>query len=165
MKTWVAAIAVALVCSVTPRDDLPDASAKRVAKAWVAKAPKPKPAAVYTNLQLLDIARPAARAAWPGSPCAGREVVVFSDAEVRAIYPNPATAAAMAYQNGSCRVVIADNAPKDLQTFCDVLTHEFGHLAGLGHDAAGSDPADPRVAMSAPPHHWRGCDLTQGVRG
>ena len=83
---------------------------------------------------------PIARAAWPGSPCAGREQVhLASDAALRA--QAPAIAGPGESLNGmaepdACEVWMASGM--SARTFCTVLVHEFGHLAGRGHsDAAG----------------------------
>jgi hypothetical protein len=84
---------------------------------------------------------PIARAAWPGSPCAGRELVhLAGDAALRA--QAPAIAGPGEDLDGmaapqSCEVWLASGMTA--RTFCTVLVHELGHLAGNLHSAAPGD--------------------------
>jgi Matrixin len=84
---------------------------------------------------------PIARAAWPGSPCAGREAVHLSgDAALRA--EAPAIAGPGEALNGmaapeTCEVWLASSMSP--RTFCSVLVHEFGHLGGLQHTTTPGD--------------------------
>lgn len=90
----------------------------------------------------------AARAAWPGSPCEGRETItVLDDGQMLARYgPSPLGLpyGGMASEgcNVTMRAAIVDSGPG-----CYVLTHEFGHLAGHPH----SD--DPRSLMFSAAEH------------
>jgi hypothetical protein len=84
---------------------------------------------------------PLARAAWPGSPCAGREVVhLTGDAVLRT--EAPAIAGPGEALNGmaapeTCEVWLASGMTE--YTFCAVLVHELGHLAGYGHTNISGD--------------------------
>jgi hypothetical protein len=84
---------------------------------------------------------PIARAAWPGSPCAGREQVHLSgDGALRA--QAPALAGPGEALNGmagpaTCEVWLASTM--SARTFCTVLVHELGHLAGRGHTTIPGD--------------------------
>jgi hypothetical protein len=84
---------------------------------------------------------PIARAAWPGSPCAGREAVhLAGDAALRA--QAPAIAGPGESLNGmaepdTCEVWLSSTMTA--RTFCGVLVHEFGHLAGRGHTTTPGD--------------------------
>jgi hypothetical protein len=84
---------------------------------------------------------PIARAAWPGSPCAGREAVhLAGDAALRA--QAPAIAGPGESLNGmaepdTCEVWLSSTMTA--RTFCTVLVHEFGHLAGRGHTTTPGD--------------------------
>ena len=75
---------------------------------------------------------PIARAAWPSSPCAGRESVhLGGDLALRA--QAPAIAGPGESLNGmaepdTCEVWLATGMTA--RTFCTVLVHELGHLAG-----------------------------------
>jgi len=84
---------------------------------------------------------PIARAAWPGSPCGDREQVhVSGDTALRAAAPAVArpgeTLDGMA-QPQTCEVWLS--SVMDPRTFCTVLVHELGHLAGRDHTAAPGD--------------------------
>jgi hypothetical protein len=85
---------------------------------------------------------PIARAAWTGSPCAGREVVhLQADAVLRAEAPG-ITGSAGSVLDGMaaptiCEVWLAGDL--DPLTFCTVLVHEIGHLAGREHNAVAGD--------------------------
>jgi matrixin len=84
---------------------------------------------------------PIARAAWPGSPCAGRETVhLAADTALRAAAPavaGPGEALNGMAEPATCEVWLG--ATMDQRTFCTVLVHEFGHLAGLGHTTTPGD--------------------------
>jgi hypothetical protein len=84
---------------------------------------------------------PLARAAWPSSPCAGREVVhLAGDAALRAEAPAVAGAGEALYGMAApeaCEVWLASGMTD--YTFCTVLVHEFGHLAGYGHTTISGD--------------------------
>jgi hypothetical protein len=85
---------------------------------------------------------PLARAAWPGSPCAGREVVhLRADADLAAEAPSLAPNAVAPLQGmaapSSCEAWIA--AGLSPLRFCTVLVHEVGHLAGRDHTAGAGD--------------------------
>jgi hypothetical protein len=107
---------------------------------------------------------PLARAAWPGSPCAGREVVHLAATarlatEAPALTTNPGDMLEGMAAPATCEVWMA--AGLDTLQFCVVLVHEFGHLAGRDHDHVpgdvmngddqkGYDPCDQDVT---PPAH------------
>jgi hypothetical protein len=85
---------------------------------------------------------PLARAAWPGSPCAGREVVhLAGDAVLRSQAP------ALTGQTGdvlngmaspqTCEIWLTSGMTA--RTFCTVLVHELGHLAGREHTTVSGD--------------------------
>jgi hypothetical protein len=79
---------------------------------------------------------PIARAAWPGSPCAGREAVhIQADTLLRAEAPL-VTGDGNSMLDGmaapeTCEIWMAGDL--SALTFCSVLVHEFGHLAGREH--------------------------------
>jgi hypothetical protein len=85
---------------------------------------------------------PMAQAAWAGSPCAGREVVhLKADTALRAEAPL-LTGLASGMLDGmaaptTCEVWMAGDL--DALTFCTVLVHEIGHLAGREHTAVPGD--------------------------
>ena len=85
---------------------------------------------------------PIARAAWPGSPCENREAVA-TDAILPAAY------AGLAWEN-ECRVVISRGLFQ--LEFCDVLVHEFGHLAGRQNLTNA-----PEDVMNETPGPWPPC--------
>jgi hypothetical protein len=99
---------------------------------------------------------PIARAAWPASPCAGREVGhVAGDAALRAQAPAP-TGHTGDVLNGmaapaTCEVWLA--ARMSARTFCTVLVHELGHLAGREHSAAAGDIMNGEGDIE-----WPACD-------
>jgi hypothetical protein len=85
---------------------------------------------------------PVARAAWPHSPCAGREAVhLAADAALR-VHAPALTGHAGDVLNGmaapeTCEIWLASGMTA--RTFCTVLVHELGHLAGREHTAAPGD--------------------------
>lgn len=84
--------------------------------------------------ELLARYLPVARAAWPDSPCAGREDVTFGDPE--------AVAGGRAWAD-ECRVVIVPDMFHGAG-FCAALVHELGHLAGY-YDPVGVTRLDGAV--------------------
>src|SRR4051812_5670739 len=84
---------------------------------------------------------PIARAAWPGSPCAGREIVhLAGDAALRAQAPviaGPGEALDGMAEPATCEVWLSSTMTA--RTFCTVLVHEFGHLAGREHTTTPGD--------------------------
>src|SRR3954462_1942696 len=117
------------------------------AHAWT-EPPDDAPARLPASL-------PIARAAWPGSPCAGRETVHLSgDAALRA--QAPALAGPGDELNGmaepdTCEVWLAGDLTA--RTFCAVLVHELGHLAGREHTTTPGD-----VMNGAGDVDWPACD-------
>jgi hypothetical protein len=99
---------------------------------------------------------PIARAAWPASPCAGRETVhLAGDADLRAAAP-ALTGHAGDELNGmaapqSCEVWLASGM--SARTFCAVLVHELGHLSGREHTTAPGD-----IMNGAGDIEWAACD-------
>lgn len=98
---------------------------------------------------------PIARAAWPGSPCAGRESVhVGGDLALRT--QAPAIAGPGESLNGmarpaTCEVWLASGMTA--RTFCAVLVHELGHLAGREHTATPGDVMNGEGDVD-----WPACD-------
>jgi Matrixin len=98
---------------------------------------------------------PIARAAWPGSPCAGRENVhLAGDPALRA--QAPAIAGPGESLNGmaepdSCEVWLASGMTA--RTFCAVLVHELGHLAGREHTTTPGDVMNGEGDID-----WPACD-------
>jgi hypothetical protein len=84
---------------------------------------------------------PIARAAWPGSACAGRERVhLGGDLALRAQAPaiaGPGESLNGMAEPSTCEVWLASGMTA--RTFCTVLVHELGHLAGREHTAAPGD--------------------------
>ena len=84
---------------------------------------------------------PIARAAWPGSPCAGREAIhLAGDAALRARAPviaGPGEALNGMAAPQTCEVWLSSSMTA--RTFCAVLVHELGHLAGREHVATPGD--------------------------
>ena len=76
-----------------------------------------------------------------GSPCAGREQVHLSgDTALRAAAPavaGPGEALNGMAQPQTCEVWLSSTM--DPRSFCTVLVHELGHLAGRGHTATPGD--------------------------
>jgi hypothetical protein len=108
----------------------------------------------------LDRFLPIARAAWPDSPCAGRENVhLAGDAVLHAEAPVIAGGEALngMAQPETCEVWLSSTM--DARTFCTVLVHEVGHLAGRGHTTVPGDVMngegdidyEPCDRASAPP--------------
>lgn len=75
---------------------------------------------------------------FPNSPCAGRVVAEFN-ADIASYLPPGETALGIAWRD-ECRLAIATLS--DPQQWCEVYAHEYGHLAGYGHE-------DRRVADGA----------------
>jgi hypothetical protein len=84
---------------------------------------------------------PIARAAWPDSPCAEREVVhLASDVELRTEAPaiaGPGEALNGMAAPATCEIWLATGLSD--YTFCTVLVHELGHLAGHAHTTISGD--------------------------
>jgi hypothetical protein len=103
---------------------------------------------------------PIARAAWPGSPCAGRENVhLAGDAILRT--EAPAVAGPGGALNGiatpeTCEVWLASGM--DARTFCTVLVHEFGHLAGRQHTTTPGDVMNGDGNID-----WPACDAATAL--
>jgi hypothetical protein len=119
-------------------------------------APSPAVAqAPATDAARLAQFLPIARAAWPGSPCLGRENVhLAGDALLRA--EAPAVAGPGEALNGlatpeTCEVWLASGM--DARTFCAVLVHELGHLAGHEHTTTPGD-----VMNGGGDVDWAPCD-------
>ncbi|HEX2102611.1 MAG TPA: hypothetical protein VHF51_03105 [Solirubrobacteraceae bacterium] len=99
---------------------------------------------------------PIARAAWPGSPCAGREVVhLAGDAALRAQAP-ALTGHSGDVLNGmaapqTCEVWLTSGMTA--RTFCTVLVHELGHLAGHEHSPTPGDIMNGEGDID-----WPACD-------
>jgi hypothetical protein len=99
---------------------------------------------------------PLARAAWPGSPCAGREVVhLAGDAALRS-QSVALTGHSGDVLNGmaapqTCEVWLATGMTA--RTFCTVLVHELGHLAGREHSATAGDVMNGEGDID-----WPACD-------
>jgi matrixin len=98
---------------------------------------------------------PIARAAWPGSPCAGRENVhLAGDGALRAqaaALAGPGEALNGMAEPDTCEVWLASGMAA--RTFCAVLVHELGHLAGRAHTATPGD-----VMNGAGDIDWPACD-------
>jgi hypothetical protein len=75
---------------------------------------------------------PIARAAWPGSPCSDKEVVHLHADQFLAEGSAALGFTIVGYSDPqTCQVWIASHLTPE--TFCTVLTHEFGHLDGQQH--------------------------------
>jgi hypothetical protein len=98
---------------------------------------------------------PIARAAWPGSPCAGREQVhVGGDRTLRAAAP--AVAGPGGELNGMAQPVSCEvwlRSGMTARAFCAVLVHELGHLAGRDHTTAAGDVMNGEGDID-----WPACD-------
>ncbi|WP_272472612.1 hypothetical protein [Baekduia alba] len=94
---------------------------------------------------------PVARVSWPGSACAGREVVQLdadaaldvADAETLQAGDRSAGRALA----GSCTIEMRHIT--DPWMFCSVLVHEEGHLAGFGHTGAVGESQAPAGELAA----------------
>ena len=105
------------------------------------------PAHAWTAPPSDDAARlaeflPLARAAWPGSPCAGRETIhVHADAaladEAPVVTGNLHDALDGMAAPSTCEVWLSGGLAAG--RFCTVLVHEMGHLAGRGHTDVPAD--------------------------
>lgn len=77
-----------------------------------------------------------ARAAWPQSPCKGREIVYLGNKGTamvdKQIPSRPNVTVVGLSDPPTCQVWIRKGLP--LKLFCVTLTHEFGHLAGRVHN-------------------------------
>jgi hypothetical protein len=99
---------------------------------------------------------PIARAAWPGSPCAGREAVHLAGDEALRANSLALTGHAGDVLNGmaapeTCEIWLTSGMTA--RTFCTVLVHEFGHLAGREHTAASGDIMNGEGDID-----WPACD-------
>lgn len=100
--------------------------------------------------------KPIARAAWPDSPCAGRErVYTHADAAMDAqdARSGGERAIARAFPD-TCEVYIRSGLTA--VAFCIAEVHEFGHLAGYGHTDDPTDvhaPAGPLADVMHGPDH------------
>lgn len=99
---------------------------------------------------------PIARAAWPGSPCAGREIVhLHADLRLAEMDALDGIHSGGRAQVAMCEVWLVSYATPD--AFCDALVHELGHLAGYGHTGVGGDvqaPSGPQaMAMQESPSY------------
>jgi hypothetical protein len=118
----------------------------------VSPAPALAPSSDTARLQQF---LPIARAAWPGSPCAGRESVhLAGDLVLRA--QAPAIAGPGETLNGmaepdTCEVWLASGMTA--RTFCAVLVHELGHLAGRDHTTTPGDIMNGEGDID-----WPACD-------
>lgn len=93
------------------------------------------------DVQRLASFLPIAQAAWPGSPCAGHEQILLNDdAELDALAPRVGVRPdGVANDPGPCDIGISSGLTD--YTFCVVLTHELGHIAGEPHST------DPESVM------------------
>lgn len=103
-----------------------------------------------------------ARAAWPVSPCAGREIVhtgAAADAYLAGIATGEGNRIVGHALPATCEIWLHSGLP-DLE-FCDVLVHEDGHDAGYGHSddpLAAHAPAGPQaVVMTTSAGEWPAC--------
>src|SRR3954449_3921765 len=98
---------------------------------------------------------PIARAAWPGSPCAGRESLhVGGDLALRAQAPaiaGPGESLNGMAEPGTCEVWLASGMTA--RTFCAVLVHELGHLDGREHTTTPGDIMNGEGDID-----WPACD-------
>ena len=98
-----------------------------------------------------------ARQAWPGSPCEGREQILYAP-YLGANALGPITGAADV--NGSCAVTLRSDL--DAISMCFVLVHELGHLAGYAHTPEPGSPQDARANVMRPaPGRWDACDAAR----
>jgi hypothetical protein len=89
---------------------------------------------------------PIARAAWPDSPCAGHETIRLRDDAAIAAMSDDGIGFA---DPAACTAGIASGL--DGYSFCVVLVHELGHLAGREHSN------NPRSVMYATPARYPPC--------
>jgi hypothetical protein len=91
---------------------------------------------------------PVARAAWPESPCAGREIVrLNADATLRAYDLLDGHDSFARAGIATCEVWVRHVTIPLIVPLCVTLVHEFGHLAGYAHpDEDGPHPLDPALA-------------------
>jgi hypothetical protein len=54
----------------------------------------------------------------------------------------------VAYQDGSCRIIVRPGLTD--KRFCQVLVHEYGHLAGLAHDDTHPNIMDSHADVDVP---------------
>jgi hypothetical protein len=104
----------------------------------------------------LEAFLPMARAAWPGSPCAGREAVHLAGDDALRAQAVALTGHTGDVLNGmaapqTCEVWLASGMSAG--TFCAVLVHELGHLAGREHTAIPGD-----IMNGAGDIDWPACD-------
>lgn len=120
----------------------------------------------------VSLAYSTASNAWPGSPCGGREVVKFDPATIAQQYPDyklMGVAAIADPWDGTCAVHFSEiGAQTSLRDFCNVLTHEFGHLSGVTeHRPYEPAPAwdDPMRTMTEVVTPWKGCENLEAPKG
>lgn len=125
-------------------------------------------AAVWTPPPTSDQARaelylPIARAAWPQSPCAGREVVhTGPDADVALAANDRITGEASIGMADPATCEIWLHTGRSAEEECDTLVHEAGHDAGYGHTGVAGDaqaPPGPWATIMYPDSraHWPAC--------
>lgn len=136
-------------------------------KGWKPKRQHVKPAQPGRDALIATVIG-VARSAWPNSPCRNREVVTWNETQLRATYPknkaNYYVAAMAIVSDNSCRVVLGDFAwDGSVSDFCDLVTHELGHLNGYyGHVAEKAFPtSDPMNTLTPVPGKWDRCDYVQ----
>ncbi len=104
----------------------------------------------------IDRALTQARSAWPDSPCQGRERIMW-DTKLARTFGKDTIAGA--WMDGSCRIVLSNSlAHANRRTFCLILTHELGHLAGYNHvEGAGAKSPLGAMAKYMQDLKWNGC--------